>query len=136
MLKTFKIGGIHPQENKRSAQAAVEILPLPETVTIPVAQHIGAPSAVIVKKGDLVKVGQLIAKSNGFVSANIHSSVSGKVLKIDTLPDASGYRKESVVIQVEGDEWLETIDTSALSILPFTFIDLFISPFSTKTVLA
>lgn len=112
MLKTFKIGGIHPQENKRSAQAAVEILPIPETVTIPVAQHIGAPSAVVVKKGDQVKVGQLIAKSSGFVSANIHSSVSGKVLKIDTLPDASGYRKESVVIQVEGDEWLETIDTS------------------------
>lgn len=111
-MKTFKIGGVHPQGNKRSANAAIVELPLPDLVTIPVAQHIGAPSTVLVKKGDQVKVGQLIAQSNGFVSANIHSSVSGTVQKIDSLPDASGYKKETIVIQVEGDEWMETIDRS------------------------
>jgi electron transport complex protein RnfC len=65
-----------------------------------------------VQKGDTVKVGQIIAKSSGFVSTNIHSSVSGKVLKIDNVIDASGYKKPSIIIQVEGDEWLETIDKS------------------------
>lgn len=110
MLKTFKIGGIHPAENKLSAQKAVEVLPLPKTVTIMVAQHIGAPSKVVVNRGDQVKVGQVIAQSSGFVSTNIHTSVSGKVAKIDTLIDGSGYKKEAVVITVEGDEWLENID--------------------------
>jgi Na+-translocating ferredoxin:NAD+ oxidoreductase subunit C len=110
MLKTFKIGGIHPAENKLSASKAVEVLPLPKTVTIMVAQHIGAPSKVIVNRGDQVKVGQVVAQSAGFVSTNIHTSVSGKVAKIDTLIDSSGYKKEAIVITVEGDEWLETID--------------------------
>lgn len=112
-MKTFKIGGVHPQGNKLSANVAIEELSLPSTVTIPVAQHIGAPAVVLVKKGDKVKVGQLIAQSGGFVSANIHSSVSGTVAKVDSLPDASGYKKDSIVITVEGDEWLETIDRSA-----------------------
>lgn len=112
MLKTFKIGGIHPAENKLSAHKAVEVLPLPKTVTIMVAQHIGAPSKVIVNRGDMVKVGQIVAQSAGFVSTNIHSSVSGKVAKIDTVVDSSGYKKEAIVINVEGDEWEETIDRS------------------------
>lgn len=112
MLKTFKIGGVHPAENKLSAQKAVEVLPLPKTVTIMVAQHIGAPSKTIVSRGDQVKTGQIVAQSAGFVSTNIHASVSGKVAKIDTLIDSSGYKKEAIVINVEGDEWLETIDRS------------------------
>ncbi len=66
----------------------------------------------VVDKGDVVKVGQLIAAAEGFVSANIHSSVSGKVLKIDKTLDASGYKRDAIVIQVEGDEWMETIDRS------------------------
>jgi len=113
MLKTFKIGGVHPAENKITADKAVEILPLPKSVTIPIAQHIGAPSKIIVKRGDIVKAGQLIAQSAGFVSTNIHASVSGKVKKIDTVFDSSGYKKESVVIDVDGDEWAEGIDTSS-----------------------
>ncbi len=83
MLKTFKLGGVHPAENKLSAKEAIKVLGLPKTVYIPTAQHIGAPSTPVVNKGDIVKVGQVIAKSSGFVSANIHSSVSGKVKKID-----------------------------------------------------
>ncbi len=110
MLKTFKRGGIHPPENKLSAGKSIEILSLPEQVIIPIAQHIGAPATVVVNKGDYVKVGQLIAKSSGFVSANIHSSVSGTVVKVDNITDVSGYPRPSIVIKTEGDEWLEDID--------------------------
>lgn len=111
-MKTFPKGGVHPPENKIAAGSAIEILPLPKQVIIPVSQHIGAPSTPIVKRGEMVKVGQLIAESAGFVSTNIHSSVSGKVAKVDLFPDASGYRKMSVAIDVEGDEWMEDIDRS------------------------
>ena len=112
MLKTFFKGGVHPAANKLSADKAIEILPLPKTVTIPISQHIGAPAKVLVKKGDKVKVGQRIAESGGFVSANIHSSVSGTVSKIDNILDTSGYKKPCVIINVEGDEWEENIDKS------------------------
>ncbi len=112
MLKSFQIGGVHPAENKLSAQKAIEVLPLPKTVFIPVGQHIGAPAEAIVQKGDPVKVGQLIAKSSGFVSANIHSSVSGKVTKVETGPDTSGYPKKGIYIDVEDDIWDEKIDRS------------------------
>lgn len=112
MLKTFKKGGVHPAENKISAGSEIQVLPLPKQVFIPVSQHIGAPSTIQVKRGDMVKAGQLIAKSGGFVSANIHSSVSGKVVKIDQLVDASGYRSETIIIDVEGDDWVESIDKS------------------------
>ncbi|MDD2380536.1 MAG: electron transport complex subunit RsxC [Mariniphaga sp.] len=112
MLKTFKTGGVHPPENKLSAGKFIEVLPLPASVFIPVSQHIGAPSIPVVKRGDVVKTGQMIAKSGGFVSANIHSSVSGKVKKIDSQIDASGYMKQGIFIDVEGDEWLDEIDQS------------------------
>ncbi|BAX79206.1 electron transport complex subunit RsxC [Labilibaculum antarcticum] len=112
MLKTFSLGGIHPAENKLSANSAIQVLPIPEIVSIPISQHIGAPATPIVKKGDEVKVGQLIAKSSGFVSANIHSSVSGTVFKVDEIIDASSFRRTCVIIKVDGDEWMETIDRS------------------------
>ena len=111
-LKTFSRGGVHPQEHKFSAGNPIEILPPPEMVIIPISQHLGAPAKVLVNRGDQVKVGQLIGESAGFVSTNIHSSVSGKVLKVDQFVDSSGYRKMAVQIQVEGDQWLETIDRS------------------------
>lgn len=110
MLKTFRIGGIHPPENKLSAGKAIQTLALPKQVIIPLSQHIGAPATAVVKKGDEVKVGSLIGQASGFVSANIHSSVSGKVNKIDNVLDASGYRRPAVFIDVEGDEWEEAID--------------------------
>ena len=112
MLKTFPIGGVHPAENKISAGKKLERLPLPEIITIPISQHIGAPAKILVARGDMVKTGQVIAESSGFVSANIHSSVSGKVLKIDKFIDSSGYRKMAVQIKVEGDEWVEGVDLS------------------------
>lgn len=110
MLRTFKLGGIHPPENKLSKGKAIEVLPIPEKVVIPLAQHIGAPATAIVAKGDTVKVGQLIAKASGFISANIHSSVSGTVAKIDSFVDGNGYPKQAIFINVEGDEWMEDID--------------------------
>ena len=109
-MKTFKIGGVHPAANKLSAGKAIVELALPKQAIIPLSQHIGAPAKAIVDKGDIVKVGTRIAEANGFVSANIFSSVSGKVRKIDTVPDASGYPKPAVFIDVEGDEWEESID--------------------------
>lgn len=111
-MKTFKIGGVHPAENKFSADQAIEVFELPKQVSIPIGQSLGAPSKAIVAKGDVVKVGQLIAKGEAFISSNIHSSVSGKVLKVDDVLDQSGYRKTSVIITVEGDEWEESIDRS------------------------
>ncbi|MDO5571420.1 MAG: electron transport complex subunit RsxC [Bacteroidales bacterium] len=112
MLKTFRLGGVHPAENKLSANKKIEQMELPSQVSIPLGQHIGAPATALVKKGDTVKVGTLIAQATGFVSANIHSSVSGTVAKIDNVPDASGNNRPSIIIDVQGDEWEETIDRS------------------------
>jgi Na+-translocating ferredoxin:NAD+ oxidoreductase subunit C len=112
MLKTFKKGGVHPPENKLSAGKPIEVLPPPASVFIPVAQHIGAPATPVVNRGDAVKVGQVIAKSSSFVSTNIHSSVSGKVKKVDFQADSSGYPKQGIFIDVVGDEWIDEIDRS------------------------
>jgi len=112
-LKTFAIGGIHPPENKLTASSSISYLPVPESVAIPITQHIGAPATIVVAKGDFVKAGQLIATCKGFVSANIHSSVSGTVNKIDTLIDTTGYMQPAIFINVEGDEWMDNIIRSA-----------------------
>jgi len=112
VLKTFPKGGIHPPENKLTADKPIEVLPLPAQVTVPVAQHIGAPATPVVEKGASVKTGQLIAQAKGFVSANIHSPVSGKVNKIEPVIDTTGYKQMACVIDVEGDEWVETVDRS------------------------
>ena len=113
MLKTFSIGGVHPHENKLSAHQPIITAEVPAKAVILLGQHIGAPAKPVVAKGDVVKVGTRIAEPAGFVSAAIHSSVSGKVAKIDTIVDASGYAKPAIFIDVEGDEWEETIDRSA-----------------------
>jgi electron transport complex protein RnfC len=111
-LKTFRSGGVHPPENKLSVASAIEIFPLPKQVTIPVNQNLGAPGVPVVNKGDAVKAGQLLAKGEAFISSNVHSSVSGKVLKIDDLFDQTGFRRKAVVISVEGDEWDPSVDRS------------------------
>lgn len=110
-LKTFSKGGVHPEENKISHDSPIQVQPIPKTVSILLGQHIGKPATPVVNRGDEVKVGTLIAKADGFVSANIHSSVSGKVKKIETILDASGYQKPCITIQCDGeDTWEETID--------------------------
>lgn len=110
MWKTFSIGGIHPQENKLSANHPIHEADLPKQAVIMLSQHIGAPAKPIVSKGDRVKVGTKIAEPGGFVSAAIHSSVSGQVVKIDQAIDASGYPRPAVFIDVEDDEWEAAID--------------------------
>ena len=110
--RTFSIGGIHPEENKLTHEVATKVAALPKQAIFPLSQHIGAPAKPVVQKGDKVKVGTLIAEAGGFVSAPIFSSVSGTVFKIDTAIDATGYRKPVIIINVEGDEWEETIDRS------------------------
>ena len=113
MSKTFPKGGIHPPENKLSAGKSVETIPLPPIVTIPLSQHIGVPAVAKLKAGDSVKTGQIIAESNGFVSANVHSSATGTVRKIDAFLDSSGYKRQAIQIAVaESEQWADGIDTS------------------------
>ena len=111
-IRTFRIGGIHPEENKLSNDAMTQQAPLPKVAIFPMSQHIGAPAKPVVKKGDKVKVGTLIAEAGGFVSAHIYSSVSGTVLKVDNAINASGYQQPAITITVEGDEWEDSIDRS------------------------
>ena len=111
-IKTFSMGGIHPRENKLTHEVPTIVAELPKQAIFPLSQHIGAPANPVVKKGDKVKVGTMIAEPGGFVSAPIYSSVSGTVFKVDTAIDATGYRKPAIIINVEGDEWEESIDRS------------------------
>lgn len=111
-MKTFKLGGVHPAENKLSAGKPIREAALPKQAVFSMFQHIGAPAKPVVKKGDVVKVGTLLAEAGGFVSAPIYSSVSGKVSKVDVALDASDTRRMAVYVDVEGDEWEETIDRS------------------------
>lgn len=112
MKKTFRIGGVHPDDNKISRNCEIEVLPLPQTVYISMAQHLGAPAKPIVAVGDKVKAGQPIAEPGGFISAWVHSSVSGTVKSIAPRKDISGNYMTHIEIAVEGDEWAEGIDLS------------------------
>ncbi len=104
------MGGVHPEENKISNDAAIEVMPVPAQMVVLMNQHLGAPATPIVQKGDKVKVGQLIGEAQAFMCANVHSPVSGTVLKVEPCKDAFGLAKPAVYINVEGDEWMETID--------------------------
>ncbi len=110
-MNTFRIGGVHPHDNKQySAHQPITECPLPEKAIIPLVQHIGAPSLPVVEKGQKVKVGELLAKAGGFVGANIHSPYSGTITKIDSTIDAWGMKMPAIFMDVEGDEWLPEID--------------------------
>ena len=110
--RTFSIGGVHPHDSKISRECAIESLPLPPSVYIQMSQHIGAPAKPVVSVGDKVKVGQVIAEPGGFVSAFVHSSVSGTVKYIGPRPDLAGNPQTCIEIAVDGDEWADGIDTS------------------------
>lgn len=120
MKRTFSMGGVHPSDSKISRNCIITELPVPPTVYISLSQHIGAPAKPIVSVGDKVKVGQIIAEPVGFVSAYIHSSVSGTVKSIGLRKDIAGKNQECVEIKVEGDEWLEDIDRSDTLLTEFT----------------
>ncbi len=113
MRKTFSKGGIHPDDKKLSKDCSIEAIALPQRVYIPISQHIGAPAKTIVKVGDKVKVGQIIAEPIHNMSAFVHSSVSGTVKSISMRKDLAMRAQTCVEILVEGDEWLESIDRSS-----------------------
>ena len=98
MAYTFR-GGIHVEEYKNTRNSRIETLPAPEIVSIPLSQHIGAPAAAIVKKGDAVTVGQKIGEVNGGLGCPVHSSISGTVTEIVKKTAQTGMQVEYVVIQ-------------------------------------
>ncbi len=109
-IKTFKKGGVHPEENKLSAHQPIQDFPMPKQIIVPLGQCLGAPADCIVAKGDRVLTGQLIGTAKGFVSANVHSPATGTVAKVDVVMDHTGYYKPAVFINVEEkDEWAEGI---------------------------
>ena len=111
-MKTFSIGGVHPADSKISAVSKIEVLPAPKTVYISMAQHLGGPAKAVVAAGDKVKAGQVIGEPTGFISAYVHSSVSGTVKSVGLRKDIVGIPVVHVEIEVEGDEWADGIDTS------------------------
>lgn len=112
-MKTFNIGGLHPHDEKNSAQSPIENFPLPDKVVISTLQHLGTPCLALVKKGDHVKVGDLIAESQSVLSADIHSSISGEVESVGSIIDISGHKRIAITIKREGDVWREDIKKGA-----------------------
>ncbi len=111
-LKTFPLGGIHPDKYKITTDSPIIDAGLPEIVYIPVKQHIGSPAKILVSKGDKVKVGTLLADADGIVSADVHSSVSGEVIKVESIEGEFGYLEDMITIKVEGDDFEPSIDRS------------------------
>lgn len=101
MLKTFPKGGIHPPENKITSSKGIKKMTVPKVVYVPISQHIGIPAEIIVNVKDKIEKGQVIAKSGGFVSSNIHTPVAGTVTKLDKIIDTSGYKKQCIVIRTD-----------------------------------
>lgn len=100
--KTFK-GGAHPYDGKKmSRECPIEILNPGDTLVYPLSQHIGAMAKPLVKAGDRVLVGQKIAEKGGFISANIHSSVSGTVKAIEKRLVATGGMVDSIIVENDG----------------------------------
>lgn len=98
----MRLKGIKVPHKKHTAGCAPVRIPVPKLVTIPVAMHIGRPAKPVVKRGDVVKVGQLIAEADGYISAPVHSSVSGKVQKIDEMTTSMGAKVPVIVIETDG----------------------------------
>ncbi len=117
---TFPVGGIHPDKFKLSSDSAMKYANLPDMAYISLCQHRGKPAIPVVQKGDKVKVGTLIAKADGDFSANIHSSVSGEVIKIENMLNEYGYPQPMIAVKVIGDEWDESIDCSDTVITEIT----------------
>jgi electron transport complex protein RnfC len=118
-LNSFQ-GGVHPEEYKNLTESLpFEQMPNPKQIILPLSQHIGKPAKALVAKKDEVKAGQLIAEAEGYVSAPIHSSVSGKVKVIEDEPNVSGFPKESIVIDaVEENEFEKFLVLDPKTITP------------------
>lgn len=108
-MRFLKLRGTHVPHKKNTAGLSPVRIPTPETVVIPMSMHIGRPAEVKVKKGDEVRVGDLIGAPTSYISAPIHSSVSGKVLKIEDITISNGGRVPAVYIESDG---LQTVSDS------------------------
>ncbi|MBR4862317.1 MAG: electron transport complex subunit RsxC [Firmicutes bacterium] len=110
---------IHVHHYKHTAGCATEVMPVPDVVKISMSQHIGAPCKPLVKKGDYVKVGQLLGDTEAFVSAPIHSSVSGTVTGIEEVRSANGGKDTLVVIETDKQQEIyEGIEVPVANDLP------------------
>ncbi len=110
MFKLFKIrGGVHPEDRKQlSAEQAIQDLPMPHLLHIPLQQHIGAAADPLVRRGDRVKKGQLLARSQGVISAPVHAPTSGRIMGVGSFPanHASGLSVRTITLKPDGkDEW-------------------------------
>jgi Na+-translocating ferredoxin:NAD+ oxidoreductase subunit C len=106
---TFR-GGVHPKEYKELTEhLALEKFPLPDEIILPLSQHLGKEAKPLVKKGEEVNAGQMIAQAEGFISAPVHSSVSGKVLSLGKEITPTGFPKDSIVIKANGTDKTEKI---------------------------
>ncbi|WP_295731470.1 electron transport complex subunit RsxC [uncultured Muribaculum sp.] len=103
-MRTFHIGGVHPPENKITASARIIDVELPREVTLTYGQHIGAPAKCELNKGDHVDRGDIIAVASGFVSANVHTPISGTVVKIDKIKAPNGMPCDAVTIAATDDD--------------------------------
>ena len=117
-IKLFRIrGGVHPDDRKSlSAEQGIENLPMPALLHIPLQQHIGAPAAALVMRGDTVKKGQLLARSQGAISAPVHAPTSGRIMGVGNYPahHASGLSVRTITLQPDNlDEWADDIDPVA-----------------------
>ena len=101
--------GAHVPHNQNTEDFETVKMPVPARVYIPMSMHIGAPAKACVKKGSVVCVGDVIGEAGGFVSAPIHSSVSGKVFAIDEIQNPNGTKSQVVVIDTDG---LQTVSES------------------------
>ena len=97
---TFKKGGVHPADKKELAKnSAIEVLPLPSELIVSMSQHLGAPAQCLKKKGDTVEKGEKIGEASSFISADVHSPVSGVVSEVRKVRLASGAVADAVVIK-------------------------------------
>ena len=113
-MKIFKFnGGTHPPDYKYFAKdCAIDTLPLPEKVIVPLAQHLGVPADATVKKGDAVKTGQPIGMARGFISATVHAPLSGTVSAVGPVPHPVLGTVQGIEIISDGkDEWVEEMKT-------------------------
>lgn len=119
------IGGVHPPESKNTSLIQTEEIPLPKKAIVPLSQHTGSPSKPVVKLGDLVKTGQLIAEATGFISSNLHSPVSGKVSAIEICPHPCGYNFDSIIIDSDDkDETVEFKPSDAEKLFPNEIVEI------------
>ena len=93
--QSFAIGGVHPHDNKLARDCQTQVLPPAPTMYVSVAQHLGAPALPVVAVGDKVKVGQVLAGPGGFVSAYVHSPVSGTVPAVPSPTSRSPWKATS-----------------------------------------